>query len=725
MATSVSRSLVLRSSIWLVSLLLWGGAAAPGWAAGEGDRLFAAGDYAAALAAYAQEVAANPQAADRPTTLLQMARCHLRLHRPWLAEVRLRRLLDEDLETDAAATAATLLDQLLVEQRRWEEALQIADTLLGHQPVRARPRLLAMRTHALIALDRHEEAARAFATLYRTLPADQRPAVEEVAQRWLAARPDSFLRSVIGAFDASFPADYALLMLIERLRDGDPNLARRLTNQFLATFPGHPRAAALRPPPPPPVAAPVVAAAPVAVVPPPAVVRSYDAGRIDLLAPTTGPLAAIGNALFQGATLAVEAYNAQRQPPPGSPPVTLTLHDTGDEAVQAEATLRNLLGRDPLPVAVIGPATSPACRRLAPLAAAVGLPLITPSAAAPDLPLDYPYLFRVGMSDEAQVARLVDHAVRARGARRLACLYPNNAYGNHFRDLFVEQARCLGLGLVAQANYPPGAVDFGGPIRSLLAQEEAANARLVAERPFVAAPPDPVAPLPWPAESAGLPAPPPRPNRPRQISGIDAVFLPGPAATVGLAMAQLSYYGVEEAVWLATEEAAAPELIERGERFARAAVIATGFSPTASQGAAAFATTYRSRYGHDPDRLAFQAYQAVQVVVAGLAQGVRSGPDLAAFLGHSLTVDGLTGPLSVEPGGEIATPPVLLTVRIRRLVALPDDLSEITTWTPPTGSETAGGARATDEATPPTPATNPEGMAPGRFQEDRSEIPIP
>ena len=75
----------------------------PARAASRGDRLFADGDYAAALAAYAESVATHPQAPDLPETFLKMARCHLRLHRPWLAEVRLRRILADDLESSAAA----------------------------------------------------------------------------------------------------------------------------------------------------------------------------------------------------------------------------------------------------------------------------------------------------------------------------------------------------------------------------------------------------------------------------------------------------------------------------------------------------------------------------------------------------------------------------------------------------------------------------------------------
>ncbi len=709
-------------------------------AASDGDRLFVAGEYAAALAAYAEQVATHPEAPDLPDTFLQMARCHLRLNRPWLAEVRLRRLLADNLESDAGAQAVILLDRLLAKRQRAEEALHLAETLLARRPRRARPALLAMRAHALVALGRHQEAAHAYAALHETLsPAQQQGEATEV-ERWLAPRPEPFLRWVIREFDTAFPSDYALLALIDRYRERDPRLARRLADHFLATFPDHPRAAALRPPPPPPVAAPLITQAP------PRVARAYDPERIDLLLPTTGPLAEVGIALFQGATLAVERYNAERdREAPGALQVTLTLHDTGANEAGAEAALRGLLDRDTLPLAVVGPATSPACRRLAPLAAVAGLPLVTPSAAAADLPDSYPYLFRVGMSDASQVARLLDYAVGERGAHRLACLYPNNGYGAHFRDLFVERARCMGVEVVAQASYPPDGVDFGPPIRNLLVQERAANARLVADRPFIPAPPDPALPrLPWLADGTLLPgpvadsaAPPPQPNGVERSSGIDAVFLPGPAATVGLVMAQLTYYGVEEAVWLATEEAATPELIERGERFARKAAIATGLFAAPGSPAAAFASRYRNRFGSDPDRLAAQAYQAVQVILTGLDQGVRSGPDLAAFLGRGPALDGLAGPLTVDEGGEIAVPPTLITVRRHRFERLPEGLPELTSWSPPADPWTVVGPPAapwqlplTDsppspEASAPPPEDNPEGMTPGLFEEDRWGIPIP
>ncbi len=713
--------------------------ATPAAATSNGDRLFAAGDYAAALAAYAEQVATHPEAPDLPDTFLKMARCHLRLHRPWLAEVRLRRLLADNLESDAGAQAAILLDRLLDQRQRWSEALHLADTLLAHHPRRARPALLAMRAHALVALGRHQEAAHAYAALHEVLsPAQQRGEATEV-ERWLARRPEPFLRWVIRELDTAFPSDYALLSLIDRYRERDPRLARRLADHFLDTFPDHPRAAALRPQPPP------VAVA-VTPPPPPVVARRYDPERIDLLLPTTGPLAEVGIALFQGATLAVERYNAERdREAPGALQVTLTLHDTGANEAGAEAALQGLLDREVLPLAVVGPATSLACRRLAPLATVAGLPLVTPSAAATDLPDAYPYLFRVGMSDASQVARLLDYAVGERGAYRLACIYPNNGYGAHFRDLFVERARCLGVEVVAQASYPPDGVDFGPPIRNLLAQERAANARLVADRPFIPESPDPALPrLPWLPDGTLLPGPvaepaepPPQPKGVERSSGIDAVFLPGPAATVGLVMAQLTYYGVEEAVWLATEDAATPELIKRGERFAHAAAIATGLFPAPGSPAAAFVAAYRKRFGSAPDRLAAQAYQAVQVILTGLDQGVRSGPDLATFLGRGPALDGLAGPLTVDTGGEIAVPPTLITVRHHRFVRLPEGLPELNSWAPPTDPWTVVGPPAApwqlpvaEPPEPPEPVApliedNPEGMTPGLFEEDRWGIPIP
>jgi len=238
--------------IWLASLLVVLLAAAPAGAARTGDQLFAAGDYAGALAAYAEEVATHPEAPDLPATFLKMARCHLRLHRPWLAEVRLRRLLADSLESDAAATAATLLDRLLGQRQRWDESLHLADTILTRHPVRARGPLLAMRAHALVALGRPEEAAHAYATLHQAVPVAARPAVEGEVERWLATQPEPLLRWVIREFDTAFPSDYALLALIDRYRDREPDLARRLADHFLDTFPNHPRAAGLRPPPPPP-----------------------------------------------------------------------------------------------------------------------------------------------------------------------------------------------------------------------------------------------------------------------------------------------------------------------------------------------------------------------------------------------------------------------------------------------------------------------------------------
>ncbi|RMF83439.1 MAG: hypothetical protein D6739_07210, partial [Nitrospirae bacterium] len=203
-------------------------AAAP---AGEGDRRFAAGDYAGALSAYAEAVAAHPEAPEVPEWLLKMARCHLKLGRPWLAEVRLRRLVQDDLETRAGAEAVALLDRLLEGRGRPAEALHLAERLLARHPSRARPALLAMRARALARLGRPQEAARAWAAARDAAPEAERPALEAEVERWLAGRPELFLRWVIREFDTRFPSDYALLALIDRYRERQPELAGRLVEE--------------------------------------------------------------------------------------------------------------------------------------------------------------------------------------------------------------------------------------------------------------------------------------------------------------------------------------------------------------------------------------------------------------------------------------------------------------------------------------------------------------
>jgi len=729
--------------------------------AGRGDELYAAGDYAGALESFSRELAANDLGPEVATTFLKMARCHIKLGQPWLAEVRLRRLLHDYPDTPAAAAGVALMEDLLRSRSAWQEAVQMTEGLLARaRAATSRVPLQRLRARALSALGRDEQAAHVWADLYRAdlSPAERERVAAEVGE-WLRGRPLPFLRWVIREFDYAFPSDYALLALIDHYRGQDPGLAKRLADHFREAFPGHRETASLLAPPPPPAPPQPLATGlrwPFFSTPA-APAHTYDPRRIDLLAPATGPLAAVGLSLFQGAQLAVERYNAGREASDGRR-VELRLRDTGEGEALATTAFAAITDAEPLPIAVIGPATSDAARMLAPLAAAASLPLLTPSASAPDLTATHSYLFRHNLSDAAQVRLLVDYAVTERGARRLAVFYPRNDYGRHYRDLFVEEAECLGAEVVAKATYDPEAVDFGGEIRNLLTQETAANARKVADRAFTPAPLPPGTP-PLPRDAAGNllagppppeemapdePPPPPSPQHEERASALDAVFIPGPAEGVGMILPQLAYYGVEGAIWLGPEEWLGEVFIRRGEGFTSRAVLTTGFFPVAGESDGAFAADYRGRFHAEPDRLAAQAYEVADLVLTALDSGVATGPDLHAYLIGGPVVEGLAGPMWVDASGEIESRPRLLTVRHRHFVPLPEGLPPVVAWAPPADPQEQMGPPAhlwelpldhaepeyapawpAVEGGPPVEESGAEGMVPGLFEEDRWGIPIP
>jgi ABC-type branched-subunit amino acid transport system substrate-binding protein len=722
--------------------------------AGPGDELFAAGDYAGALESFGRELAVADLGPQVATTFLKMARCHIELGQTRLAEVRLRRLLRDYPDAPAAAGGVALLEELLRARAAWAEGVQIADGLLSAtRASAARVPLLRLRARGLTALGRDEQAAHAWAQLYSSdLSPAERARIRGEVKEWLRGQPLPFLRWVIREFDYAFPSDYALLALIEHYQAQDPGLAKRLADHFLDAFPNHPeRAALLAPPPPPPqpAAAPTPWRWPFSSRPaPPA--HTYDPRRIDLLAPATGPLAAVGLSLLQGAQLAVERYG-EKHAAPESGRVELRLRDAGANEAQAQRVWETVVGDEPLPIAVVGPATSGAARALAPMAAAAGLPLLSPSASAPDLTAAQPYLFRHNLSDTAQVRRLVEYAVTERDARRLAVFYPHNDYGRHFRDLFVAAAECAGAEVVAKASYTPDAVDFGREIRNLLAQDAATNARKVSDVPVRPAPlpagsprfprdasGNLVAGPPLPRELTPVETPPPTAHEEERTSALEAIFIPGPAETVGTILPQLVYYGVERAIWLGTEEWMAEPFIRRGERFTRRAVFTTGFFPVDGEADGLFAADYRRRFGTDPDRLAAQAFEVTHLVLTALDNGVATGPDLHTYLTGGPVVDGLSGPLWVDASGEIESAPRLLTVRHRHFEPLPEGLPPVVAWEPPADPQAAmgpprhlwelplaGTASVSSTTAPAIQRRSSDGMVPGLFEEDRWGIPIP
>lgn len=174
--------------------------------------------------------------------------------------------------------------------------------------------------------------------------------------------------------------------------------------------------------------------------------------RIGTLFPFTGDLSDFGPAFFQAAELAANEINEAGGV--NGQPIELVRADTATAPQQAVEEARRLIDVERVS-AIVGPAGSgEALQVVEAVAAAAGVPVISPSATSPALTVanDNDFFFRTTISDAAQGVVMADLA-RELGYGSACVLYINNAYGQGLKDAFAERFTANGGRVTAEVPH--------------------------------------------------------------------------------------------------------------------------------------------------------------------------------------------------------------------------------------------------------------------------------
>jgi ABC-type branched-subunit amino acid transport system substrate-binding protein len=337
-----------------------------------------------------------------------------------------------------------------------------------------------------------------------------------------------------------------------------------------------------------------------------------DAYPIGLEVPLSGAYAPFGRSVLRGVSLALDLFSEN----PGR--YRVVVRDTSGDPVQAEAATRQLIQEGVR--GIIGPMRSVSSAAAAPIAAQSGIPMLS-LAVRPDVPYLGSGIFRLGVTSQEQVSALVGFAMDALEAQRFAVLYPKDAYGIEYKNLFWEEVEKRGGRMVGIEGYDPASVDIQTEIKKLVGlhyvtPDEAARIekrdrltrRREQNRAELASP-----------ELADLPP----------YVDFDALFIPEAAAKVGVILPQLRFYDVADIALLGTSDWNDPKLVELAAQEAEDSVFVDSFSagnedPLVQE----FVSAYYAAYGEPPDAYAAQGYEAA-ALVRGLVTRRASAPSSA------------------------------------------------------------------------------------------------
>ncbi len=183
--------------------------------------------------------------------------------------------------------------------------------------------------------------------------------------------------------------------------------------------------------------------------------------RIGLLCPLTGEYAALGQAMYNGALLALEEHNRSSEDD-----LKLVALDTRGDGVQAVLSARTLINHDGV-LAIVGALLSPTTIAAAVVCQGQRVPLISPTATQENISLIGDEIFQTNVTRAFETRVLARVTVRRLLRRRLAILYPDTDEGRNAANIFSAEAERLGAKIVASEPYQSGLTDFKAPIERI------------------------------------------------------------------------------------------------------------------------------------------------------------------------------------------------------------------------------------------------------------------
>lgn len=334
--------------------------------------------------------------------------------------------------------------------------------------------------------------------------------------------------------------------------------------------------------------------------------------KIGGIGPLTGGAAIYGNAVKNGAELAVEEINAQ-----GGLQFALNFQDDENDPEKSLNAYNNL--KDWGMQALLGTVTTQPCLTVAPETAADNMFLLTPSASAVDV-IKEDNAFQVCFTDPNQGVASADYIAENGLATKIAIIYDSSdAYSSGIHDKFKEEAATKGLEIVAdEAFTADNKTDFSVQVQKA------------------------------------------------KSSGAELVFLPIYYSEANLIIQEMNKQGCTASVFgcdgldgLLTIEGADTSLFE-------GVMLLTPFAADAQdEKTQNFVSKYEEKYGETPNQFAADAYDGVYTILAACEQGgVTADMDASAVCDAlkaamtQITVDGLTGEgMKWEATGEVNKAP--------------------------------------------------------------------
>ena len=555
--------------------------------------------YPRALETYQQVLAMDPKGQYAENCLYKIAGILMRQDHPEQAVVYFNRLAAEFPKSPFAEEAIYNKGFCYYKMDDPERALAAYKDYLALAEARNKTRVRVLASQSLDALGRYDEALGYLATA-GALENDRDKQIEilQETKKLLERVPPARLPEILPSLKEGVISDYARFRAAQDASGaGDTDAARKFLSGIdfrRGRFQFYKDAQALSDT----MSAQEGRKPAVAVVlEPPKPVPTLTVG---VVLPLSGKFQVFGDQVIHGIMLGVDR---QAQKDVGVKVEVLVRDSEGDSAT-AEKMVRELAALERVK-AVIGPLLVKEADPAADAASQLGIPMLSLSRKE-DLVKNRDWVFRNAVTFTHQARALISYASTHLRIRRFAVMYPQNEFGEAFKNAFAAQIDPSKMTVTVETGYAPDATDFK------------AQARAIAD------------------------------------SGAEAVFIPDTADRVALLASQLVFYGVKDVELLGPSSWNDDGLAQKAGAYLKRAVLVDGFFAGASEPAVHdFSGKYIDQFGEKPTLLSALGYDSVgmlgRVVKSGnfdTREAVRRG--LLNIRGY----DGVTGTVSFFENGE-------------------------------------------------------------------------
>jgi ABC-type branched-subunit amino acid transport system substrate-binding protein len=371
--------------------------------------------------------------------------------------------------------------------------------------------------------------------------------------------------------------------------------------------------------------------------------RNVQAQTVGVVLPLSGRNAPVGQRALRGLEMGLGLHI------PGSS-FKLAVMDSEGNPDSARRGVERLVKEDNV-IAIVGSLLSKTAPAVAAKSDELGVPTIALSQRS-GLTEIGPTVFRNSLTSGMQVRALVRTAMEDLGMKKFAILYPNDAYGVEFTNIFWDEVLARGGQITAVQNYSNKETDFRLVVQRLAgtyfgeARQDEFNIRLKE--------------LQHPEKKRSVR----QSNVENVLSPIvdfDAIFIPDSVKAMGQISAMLSYSDIRNVKLLGTNLWNTKDVARRAGNFSNNLLFVDSLSPS-TQDRSRFMMEYKSIYGEDPSLIEIQAYDAGLILRQLVASGASSREDLTRKLTDLNRFPGALGALSMNAEREIERPVTALTV---------------------------------------------------------------